>query len=587
MADDSQTQGAVADQSPGTISIAPLLRQGLFVFLLSCMGALFLQVNPGFVAADEGTSWSWNRNQGLGFGDGPYHIKAAYLYRTGEVPAAGSDFHWTRASIWNGSFSDKEFLYHIYLVPFTFLAEDEFHWQAFVTGAKLSAVVAAGLFMLSMFVTLRLLNVPRAWFWLLAGGAMMGPLLAGRLAEPRSWVFGVSLAMLGWGALCRGAWKWVFGITVLYVLTYTGSHLMLAMALFRAAFHFAAGPAEGKRVPALVKDLKLAGVVLAGLVVGWALHPESIALLKVWWVQNLLVPYVHAEGTPTGLLHSLSTSLLGWAPNATMPATPQHIMGQELLAPELGLLIRASTYELVAPLLLPLASLLLRVKPTRLTLATFLIGLGFVVLHLQNGRFVEYAVPFLLISGAMWLCDMSQARTIRSVVARFRQHRRRAMPTAVAVLLLLLTANLYRAGEMIGFRPQVHMPAVAAWMQEAPALKGKVIYNLRWDSFPELFMYRSDCDYIWGMDPVFTSARADGQAARVVGFMTGDMRQWGSGPADVVSALRNEFKADFLMIHDFSKSRDIYRQVESWAAMGLLEPELLQPGEGIAIYRVP
>lgn len=580
-------EGALTAQPLRPDSFRPLLRQGLLVFMLSCVGAAFLQVNPGLVPDEQGSTWSWNRNQGLGFGDGPYHIKAAYLYRTGEIPAAGSEFHWTRSSIWNGNFSDKEVLYHVYLVPFTFLAEDEYHWQAFVTGAKFSAIVAAGLFMLAMFAALRLLGVSNAGFWLLAGGALMGPLLAGRLAEPRSWLFGVSLAMLGWGALCRGAWKWVFVVTVLYVLTYTGSHLMLAMALFRAAFLFVVGPANGKRGPALLNDLKLAGVVFAGLLVGWALHPESIALLKIWWVQNLLVPYVHAEGTPTGLLHSISRSLLGWSANAVMPATPKHVMGQELLPTDFGLLLRASTYELAAPVLLPLATVVLRTRPSGHTLATFVIGVGFVVLHLQNGRFLEYAVPFLLIAGALWLSDLRHARGVRSIVARYRRYRGRAAQVTFGVLLLLLTVNLYRAGEMIGVRPQAHTPAVAAWMQETPGLKGKVIYNLRWDSFPELFMYRSDCDYIWGLDPVFTAARADGQAARVVGFMTGDMRQWGSGPADVVSALRHEFKADYLMIHDFSESRDIYKQVEQWAAMGLLEPELLQPGQGIAIYRIP
>ncbi|MCA8912955.1 MAG: hypothetical protein KDB82_14745, partial [Planctomycetes bacterium] len=390
-----------------------LIKQCVFVFLVSSICAAYLQLNPGYLPTglgDNQTVFTWNRNEGLPEGDGYYHIKAAYLYRTGEMFEAGENFHWTRNSIWNGHFSDKEFLYHIYLVPFTLMAEDQYHWQAFVSGAKLSAVIAAGLFMLALFSTMRQLKVPKAWFWTLAAGAVMGVFLPTRLTEPRSWVFGVCFAMLGWAALTRNSRKWAFVIAALFVLSYTGSWLLLAMAFFRAGFRFVVGPDDGSRKAALKQDLILTGVVFGGLLLGWILHPGSFALLKIWWVQNIVVPYTHGFGTPTGIVRGITGWMLDWGPDAAIPRVPNEMLGGELKGVPITVLLMGNTFEVTMPVLLPCLSAWFRVRPSKTTVATFIIGVGFTVLHFYNGRFVEYAVPFLLLAGAKWMSEILAAR---------------------------------------------------------------------------------------------------------------------------------------------------------------------------------
>ena len=97
--------------------------QGALLALLMGFAGLYYQFAPGFVVDNAGNSELRSTSVGLAGADGYYHIKMAYLYRTGEVGAAGAKFHWTRESTWNGSFSDKDFLFHIYLIPFTLCAD--------------------------------------------------------------------------------------------------------------------------------------------------------------------------------------------------------------------------------------------------------------------------------------------------------------------------------------------------------------------------------------------------------------------------------------------------------------------------------
>ena len=50
--------------------------------------------------------------------DGYLHIRMAEFLKD---LGPRYNFHWARFSTFNGNFSDKDFLYHVALIPFTFL----------------------------------------------------------------------------------------------------------------------------------------------------------------------------------------------------------------------------------------------------------------------------------------------------------------------------------------------------------------------------------------------------------------------------------------------------------------------------------
>ncbi|GIV32733.1 MAG: hypothetical protein KatS3mg031_0268 [Chitinophagales bacterium] len=65
--------------------------------------------------------------------DGYYHSKMAYLMReSGWIQS----FKWAHCSFWRDRFSDKEWLFHVYLIPFTLFPN-------VMTGAKIGIVLLA------------------------------------------------------------------------------------------------------------------------------------------------------------------------------------------------------------------------------------------------------------------------------------------------------------------------------------------------------------------------------------------------------------------------------------------------------------
>jgi hypothetical protein len=187
----------------------------------------------------------------------------------------------------------------------------------------------------------------------------------------------------------------------------------------------------------------------------------------------------------------------------------------------------------------------------------------------------------------MWMSEILAARSFRVRLARLKWPPARVTKVAVAILVAVLCLNLYRAGEMVGFRPRATYLETGLWLQTHDEVKGKVVYNISWDAFPELFMFRSDCDYIWGMDPVFTAARADKNARRVIAFDQQDMREWGASPADAVRVLREDFGAEYIFVHDRSEQRSMYNGLLDWAVQGHIQRVQSEYELGFALYRIP
>src|ERR1043166_3192706 len=87
--------------------------------------------------------------------DGYYHFKLAQLIREhGFI----REFKWAWFSLWREHYSDKEFLYHIYLIPFTFIKNR-------ILGAKIATVLMASGVFTSFYAVLRLNKIRFAWFW--------------------------------------------------------------------------------------------------------------------------------------------------------------------------------------------------------------------------------------------------------------------------------------------------------------------------------------------------------------------------------------------------------------------------------------
>ncbi|MCC6464492.1 MAG: hypothetical protein IT463_04040 [Planctomycetes bacterium] len=580
------TEAAATVTQPGQRSPLVLaIRQATLVFLAAFALGLYLQTNPGPVETEEGTEWSWQRNHGIPFGDGYYHIKIAYLYRTGDVWEAGKDFHWTRESTWNGQFSDKDFLYHMLLVPFTLGARDELDAQALLNGAQFSAPFFLGLLAVCLWSALRLLGVKRPWFWCLFALAVCGTSFLGRTVEPRSWMPGVSLALLGWAFLSRGSRKGVFVVGTLYALAYTGCHLLVAMAGFRLVVGLVIGAPKGStRKVELVKDLLLLVSAMGGIALGCLLHPNSIELLKLWWVQNVLVLHLYQHGTLEGTLEQITGWVMGWQEGQTAVPIPRQAFGGELHSPRGMQLLEFQTYVIAIPIALPLLAAVSRVRVTREALIGYGLALVFVAMNYRVHRFTEYAVPFLVVAAALWLPAVFVSLRAQAVIKKTRVGSRFHLPVAATLLVLVGGYHTWQVIGQLGAFPFSYFPEVGDWLQANDEVRGKVIYNHSWDSFPELFFYRADCDYIAGLDPVYASVTATDNARTYLKLIEGKVGEVASDGPALVRRIQDDFGADYIFVHRAPDATLLNGLAEA-AKAGHLEPLVQRPG--YALYRIP
>ncbi|MHC4842127.1 MAG: hypothetical protein ACYTDT_14425, partial [Planctomycetota bacterium] len=400
MADESSST-----ESSDTPAQFALWKQVVLVFLIGCVIGAYIQRSPGYLELDDQSEFTWQRNEGLGY-DGYYHIKVAYLMRKGEIQAAGEKFHWTRESIWNGNYSDKEWLYHVYLVPFTIIVQDDQHYTAMISAAKLGTIVGVGLFALALFFTFRLLGIRRPAMWMIFATAALGTMLPTRLSEPRSWLFGVSFALLGWAITFRRNYRWLFVLAIFYTLSYTASQLLLAMIGFKGLLSFIMGSDEGSRKEILKLDAKCLGVAAAGMLVGWILHPGSFALIKIWFVQNVLVLHVFQGGEITGIVGSLGQLFMGWGDNPVFPEMDQTVFGRELYPPTSGKVVWREFFLFFGPIALPLLAAVTGYRPSRKAIILLALSVLYLVMYMGNQRLIEYAVPFGIVTAAVWLQEI-------------------------------------------------------------------------------------------------------------------------------------------------------------------------------------
>lgn len=137
------------------------------------------------------TAWF---QDGLFERDGYYHARFARM-----MPERGLSRHfpWTQISTWMDSFCDKEFLYHLAMMPFAQIGKEP------IFGARLFACLLSMTVVVTLFCVLRA-NRARWPAFFAALPLAMGGLFIARLGMIRSHVLSMLLILLGVHFLFRG-----------------------------------------------------------------------------------------------------------------------------------------------------------------------------------------------------------------------------------------------------------------------------------------------------------------------------------------------------------------------------------------------
>jgi hypothetical protein len=386
--------------------------------------------------------------------DGFYHIKLAWLMRTqGFKP----DFTWMPLTILNErEFYDHHFLFHVFLIPFTY--------GDLRVGAKWAAVIFASLAFLAIWSLFHRQRVHFAWLWALAVLGISDAFLY-RMSITRAQSLSVGILALAYLWLLEGKHKPLGVLAFLYVWTYDAYPLILALAVLYVIS------------VALIErrfDFKPLLYISGGILLGMILNP--------YFPDNIVFSYRH-------MLPKLTD------------ATSVNV-GNEWYPYETKTLLENSLPALIAfasgVLALGLSN---RKMDSRTALGLFL-SLFFGLMLFQARRFVEYFPPFALVFAAFAWSPLLQP--VMDIVPSVSTPRTWIAPSLLSVAVLLSIADsIPRARDAIRLsQPFDRYAGASAWLeQNTPA--GSRVFQTDWDDFPRLFYYNTHNTYLVGLDPTY------------------------------------------------------------------------------------
>ncbi len=393
--------------------------------------------------------------------DGYYHIKISWLYRTEGI--LDSKFPWAHFSFWRDTFYDKDFGFHVLLMPFTF--------GDLVTGAKWAAVVYGSAVYLSLFAVLRLQKVRFAFLWwlvLMATGGYFG----WRTGVPRPQLLAMILAIWSLYAVFERSWKACLALGIVFSLSYTAPFLIVLYALIVGVLYFVMKEELNWKVPA---------AALAGVMIGWLLHPH--------FPNNFIL-------TKVQIFDVLQST---WAKGST----PDLHLGGELAPASTLDFLREHQIIFVALVLVLLAMHRLSDKMRPRLISLLALTCAWLILASASKRFVEYFVPI-----SVWFC----AKAISDAWPSLQRDPPRIwqkgwLQTGIVITLSCVlaynVARTYRENRKNARGPQAsgYQP-VAEWLADnTPA--DSLIFTCDWDDAPELFHYNHRNRYVVFLDPNF------------------------------------------------------------------------------------
>ncbi len=435
---------------------------------------------------------------GLVGADGHYHVRLAKVVsEQGPLDA----FEWTQTSINRDRFMDKEFLFHVLLIPF--LGDD------LRTGPKiLTALLAALLMTLLAWIAWRQ-GMPLFWLaalLLLAAGTNFNF----RMALTRPHLLSVLLAVgTAYLLLRRHGWGLLL-LATLFPLCYTAFHLLPLLAVIYGVARLLHGKRFAWRELALV---------LVGTGLGFLLHPNRANMAYHWYLQNVEV-----------------------IANAWRLAP---LMGVEFLAPSGRMLVWDCGLLLFGTLGAMLLTMLSGVKSSLRSTFFLLLSMGFLVMFLSITRLVEYWVPF---TALFLLSTAGDWRDAGHGLGRWlKDYGRLASVVLIGLGMMLVLMSLRGlvltqqevAEEKVNERILSYEAGGRFLARHVPARDQ--VFTCGWDTFVFLFYHAPQAHYLVHLDPTFMLAYDVDLFD--LWIRIGEGRQ-----ADAIDRVRNDFKARWIFI---------------------------------------
>lgn len=425
--------------------------QKIGLFLLILLFITLIQFQTGFVV---GT-------------DPYYHVQVSNL----GTSLLWKAFPWTQTNLFAKHFADKEFLFHVLLMPFVYAGG--------LFGAKLATVLFATMAFTAFYWLGRKHDAPMPFLWVILLFAA-ADLFLYRISITRPHILSLFLTLLLCQALLeKRIWR-IAGLCAIFVMTYTAYHLVIGFAVLYCLNH-------------LLHQRKWDSTVLTfavfGTCLGILIHPHFPNNLLIWKVQNVDVLKLVWSSVDLGF-------------------------GSEFQPPDSRWFIVNFT---VAFFCLPVALFGLAWKKSEMkedtTFFVFL-AFGFLCLTMMSKRFAEYWPVYALLATACLARDMKLPLGWHYFTTRPpKKHEERlawrtgvrttAIVTILSVFFCIKTVS--KGMYLNSLEHEPYYKEAALWMKEHIPSK-ETVFHSDWDEFPQLFYYNPNNYYLVCLDPIFMYA---------------------------------------------------------------------------------
>ncbi len=412
--------------------------------------------------------------------DTAYHVAVGRLIREHGILHA---FPWTPFSWLADHYADKELVFHLLFVPLSGLS-----W---VTAAKIVGTLVGAAALFALYCVLRAEGVRFAGLWALVPLAI-SDVFVFRFALVRPHLLSIALSLVVLWAAARGRLLLLGVAAALFPWVYVAWLLPLVLVAIT----------EAARVLARERPRwQPAAAAAAGILVGVALHPNAMNLVRFSWLTIVDILFVSAW-SGSGRVVDLGREFEPFA-----------------VAQWLRWLLAAVAIAGAA------AALAWRERRSgSLPLAFAIAALAFGALTVRTARFAEYFIPF-----------SAAALAIASRPIRWRW-----FPMAVAALCIAYSAKpISETLHGLGEKSERIPPELASWLRSRiPA--GAQVFTCGWGHTGTLMLALPDRRFLVALDPTLFYAK-DPELYRLWVHLQHD------GPPGTAAAIRERFGARYVV----------------------------------------
>lgn len=382
--------------------------------------------------------------------DGYLHIRMAeFLKEFGPR----YDFHWARFSTFSSHFADKDFLYHVALIPFTFFPNIFF-------GAKLAAVCFASFLFLGFYVILKRYSRDSILpFFLIA--FLLSHMFLNAISRPRPISLVILMTIFSIYFLIEKKFRLIFFISVIYALSHVTSPLLIVYALIVEIVRYS-----------YKKEFCFKSFVytFGGILTGFIIHPNFPNNFLVFYLNSVLVP-----------IYTIKTGVLELGVEFFPLNTREFLLSYPVIIIGLILLIYVSISK--------------RPKASFHTSAFLALAMFFFVLSFICRRYLLHGYPIMLIAFASYFSDaMIDMKKINRKTTVF-----------ASILIIILALNCLKNVHYNAFVARIvntHYEVFGRWMEENIP-EGELVFHANWSDSQYFIGLNPKNDYFVTLDPVY------------------------------------------------------------------------------------